>query len=112
MNWLLDPAPASKFFSNAESILVASPGLKTLELFQASTATYHSVYDIKWLLVSLKCLLVSYLTGGQCPLWVTIGRDALEFRCPLCPESGRKSNEIGDAQSVDALFAKGDAGGQ
>jgi hypothetical protein len=28
MNWLLDPAPANKFFSNAESILVASPRLK------------------------------------------------------------------------------------
>src|SRR5215469_16637607 len=48
-NWLLDPAPATKFFSNGESIPVASPAY-------ASTAMYHSVCDIKGLLVSLKCL--------------------------------------------------------
>jgi hypothetical protein len=28
MNWLLDPAPATKLFSNAESILVASQQLR------------------------------------------------------------------------------------
>src|SRR6516164_8000171 len=83
MSWLLDPAPATKFFSNGESIPVASPAY-------ASTAMYHAVCDIKGLLVSLKCLSDLSHRGLMFALGQKQALQHLQPMSALPPESGHQ----------------------